>query len=272
MAPALQGINRMSSKNRTYFLNAGDQLTVTADANSAGNAHYLSDYSGTTITATTAVAASASQTFGPYDEGRYYRFESTSGELTYAAQPKLAFYSDEVPSSGTVAAGVVKESHAQLHRTLLTFTAETITISDDAGVAQYGGLKIYDFPEAMLCVMGATLSGNLTTGVTGTIIAAFNGDVALGTATATTGATLVGTEADVLASTALTQGSSNIAAVSAVSVATVLTESGARWLDGTSTAKDLYLNFVIDDHGTHTAGTATFTGTVELVWMSLGDV
>ena len=55
------------------------------------------------------------------------------------------------------------------------------------------------------------------------------------------------------------------------SIATALTESGARWLDGTSTAKDMFLNFVIDDNAAHGAGTATFTGTISFLWSVLGD-
>lgn len=159
-----------------------------------------------------------------------------------------------------------------LHKTVLTCTATPITISDDAGVAQYGGVKVYDFPEGMLCTLGAVVTGSLTAGVTGTIIDNWDGDVALGTVTATTGATLVSTEANILQSVAVSAGASDkIGVVDAVSVATALTESGARWLDGTGGALDMYLNFVIDDDATHTAGTATFTGTIELIWMMLGD-
>jgi len=158
-----------------------------------------------------------------------------------------------------------------LHQTVLTCTATPITISDDAGTAQYGGVKIYDFPEGLLLTLGAVIDGSLTAGVTGTVIATYDGDVALGTATATTGATLTSTEADILQSTALTQAVAKVANCDAVSIATALTESGARWHDGTATAKDLYLNFVIDDDATHTAGTATFTGVVYITWINLGD-
>jgi hypothetical protein len=74
-------------------------------------------------------------------------------------------------------------------------------------------------------------------------------------------------------SVAISAGTSDkIGVVSAVSVASALTESGARWLDGTTTAVDLFLNFVIDDSATHTTGTAAFTGTVTLVWMKIADL
>ena len=157
-------------------------------------------------------------------------------------------------------------------KTRLTLTNTPVTITDDAGVAQYGGTgKIYDFPEGMLVTLGAVVTGSLTLGTTGTIIDTYTGVCSLGTATATTGATLVGTEADILQSCNLTQAAAKIAAVDAVSVATALTESGARWLDGTATAKDMFLNFAIADDVTHTSGTGKFTGTIDIVWCIIGD-
>ena len=166
---------------------------------------------------------------------------------------------------------VAEYGTADIHKTVITLTAETITISDDAGVAQYGGTKIYDFPQGLLYTHGAVIDGALTAGVTGTIIATWDGDVALGTVTATTGATLTGTESDVLQSTATTTAIAKVGVTDAISIATALTESGARWFDGTTTAKDLYLNFLIDDAATHTGGTATFTGTITIMWSIIGD-
>lgn len=159
-----------------------------------------------------------------------------------------------------------------VHRTVLECNALTVTITDDADVAQYGGVKVYDFPEGMILNFGAQVNGTLTAGTTGTIIDNWDGDVALGTVTATTGATLTGTEANILQSVAVSAGASDKdGVVDAVSVATALTESGARWLDGTATPIDMFLNFVIDDDASHTAGTAEFTGTVVFLWASLGD-
>jgi hypothetical protein len=156
-----------------------------------------------------------------------------------------------------------------VNKTVLTCTATPISIADDAGVAQYGGVKVYDFPEGMLCIHGAVIDGSLTGYAS--LIDTFDGDVALGTVTATTGSTLTGTEADILQSTPLTQAVSEVANCDSQSIATALTESGARWLDGTATAKDMYLNFVIDDNAAHGAGTATFTGTISFLWSVLGD-
>lgn len=159
------------------------------------------------------------------------------------------------------------------HKTVLTCTATPITISDDAGVAQYGGVKVYDFPAGLVLIGAATITGILTAGVTGTIINNWDGDVSLGTVTATTGATLVSTEANIMISNAVSAGASDkLGVVSALSSATQVTESAASWLNGTSTAVDMFLNFVIDDDATHTAGTAAFTGTITLLWAFVADI
>jgi hypothetical protein len=158
-----------------------------------------------------------------------------------------------------------------VHRTVLTCTAVPLSIADDAGVAQYGGVKLYTFPEGLIFTKGAIISGNLKLGVTGTIIDAFTGVNALGSVTASTGATLVSTEATYLQSTANATAASKVAAISSVSIATALTESSSRIVDGTSTPAPVFLNFAIADDASHTAGTGTFTGTVTISWEKIGD-
>lgn len=171
-------------------------------------------------------------------------------------------------NGATVAA---TETIGGLRKTVLTCTATPLTISDDAGVAQYGGGKIYDFPEGLILTFGAVIDGAVTLGATGTFIDTWAGGIALGTATATTGATLAGTEANIMPEVDVAAATAKVAVVDAVSAATALTESGARWLDGTATAVDMYLNLVVDDDASHTAGTGTFTGTVTIFWLLLGD-
>lgn len=198
--------------------------------------------------------------------GRVLGVDQETGRLIRAADD-LAQGTVGTPNGSTVTA---KEyGDGVLHKTVLTCTATPISISDDAGVAQYGGVKVYDFPEGLLLFQGGVIDGALTGYAS--LIDTFDGDVALGTATATTGATLTGTEADLLQSTALTQAVGEVAVSDAVTIATALTESGARWHDGTATAKDMYLNFVIDDNAAHGAGTATFTGTITFLWSIIGD-
>lgn len=187
---------------------------------------------------------------------------------TFGAEP-LTTAGNGAENGSTVSA--VEAGDGVWHRTTLTCTATPITISDDAGQAQYGGVKVYDFPAGLINIQGAVIDGALTAGVTGTIIDAWTGGVALGTVTATTGTTLTSTEANIMPEVDIAAATAKVGACDAVSVATALTESGARWLDGTTTAIDMFLNFVIDDDASHTAGTATFTGTVTFLWANLGD-
>lgn len=158
-----------------------------------------------------------------------------------------------------------------VNKTVLTCTATPISIADDAGVAQYGGVKVYDFPAGLICSLGAVIDGAVTLGTTGTIITTWAGGIALGTAVATTGATLVSTEANIMKEVDVAAATASVAVVDAVSVATVLTESAASWLDGTTTAVDMYLNLVVDDDASHTAGTGSFTGTITFLWIPMGD-
>lgn len=157
------------------------------------------------------------------------------------------------------------------HRTVLTCTDLPISVADDAGVAQYGGVKVYTFPEGLIFTKGAIISGDLTMGVTGTFIDAFTGVNSLGSVTASTGATLLTTEATWLQSTANATAASKVAAISSISVATQLTEASSRIFDGTSTPAPVFFNVAIADDASHTAGTGKFTGTITISWEKIGD-
>ena len=230
-----------------------------SNGNTYGLLNYLKQKFGTTISGST-VTHTKNHTFSGT--------VTNSGTLVNAAQLTTSGIGAKNGSTVTAA----EYGDAFIHKTVLTCTATPITITDDAGVAQYGGAgKLYDFPEGLIMTMGAVVTGNVTLGTTGTITNTWAGGVALGTATATTGATLTGTEADIMPEVDVAAATSKVASVASVSVATALTESGARWLDGTATAKDLYLNLVVDDDATHTSGTGTYTGTITIWWINLGD-
>ena len=155
----------------------------------------------------------------------------------------------------------------------LTCTATPITFADSAGNGQYGGVKVYDFPSGLLLFLGGVIDGSLTlVDDSGTWSATWNGDVGLGTAVHGDASGLDGTSQDLLQATATTVAVAKVGNCDAVSIATALTESGARWHDGTTTAKDMYLNFEIDDAAAHADGDGgTFTGTIEFAYMILGD-
>lgn len=152
----------------------------------------------------------------------------------------------------------------------LTCTALDFVFTDESGTVVYGGRKIYDFPEGMLLFLGAVVDGSVTA-VSDTANITFTGDVSLGTIAATTGASLTSTESDLMISNALTEAITFVANCDAQSSATQITESAALWADGTATAKDMYLNFNIDEHADNATGTGSFTGTVEFSYIILGD-
>lgn len=168
---------------------------------------------------------------------------------------------------------VVEYGSGTFHKTVLTLTATPITVTDEAGISQWGGVKVYTFPAGLISTQGAVLTGNLTLGTTGTIIDTFTGVNALGSAvaSATGAATLVTTAATWLQQTSNATAVAKVAAVDSVSIATQLTETSARVFDGTATAAEVWLNFKIADDATHTTGTGSFTGTIQLTWVNLGD-
>lgn len=253
----------------TYSVLGTHNATVRIERSDSGGASWDLIESVTT-TATISPTTVKNET----GKDQLYRSNCT----VYASGTATAVIKDtteEVVGVGAVATATTTKAYEYTNvakQTVLELNAFAISISDDSGVAQYGGAKVYDLPEGMILIKGVQINGTLTAGVTGTVIDNWDGDVALGTATATTGATLTGTEADIMQSVAVSAGASDkLGVVDAVSVATALTESGARWFDGTATAKDVFLNFVIDDDATHGASTATFTGTIVFNWEVIGD-
>ncbi len=194
------------------------------------------------------------------------------------APRRIAVYDD----GGIVQPGTVPEAakayvteaffgNGLCNRSILTCTALPISVADDAGQAQYGGVKVYTFPQGIVRVDGAMYYGSLTMGATGTFIDEYTGVMALGSVTASTGNTLVSTEATWVQSTAMATAAVKVAVTNNFPVATQVTESGARWYDGHTTAGPVWLNVAIADDATHTAGTGTWTGTIIIDWTVMGD-
>lgn len=155
-------------------------------------------------------------------------------------------------------AGVVR-------KTVLKLSNTPITLTDVAGTCQYGSIKLYDFPQCGMQTLGARVVGALTAS---SLVATFGGVFSLGSAVAAGDATLTSTEADFLPSKTITTAVANVAAFSGVTIAAPAT---VYW-DGSSTAKDLYLNVAITDNASSAAGTGYFTGIVEVFWISFGDI
>ena len=155
--------------------------------------------------------------------------------------------------------------------TVLTFDQMAATITNDSGVVQYSGTKIYTFPKGHICTFGAIISGKFT--AKAPIKDAFTCKVALGTAAATTGATLLTTHQDIIQPSGDFTAASKVATVKmGPGAVTALTESGARWFDGTTTAKSVHLNVKIAHDAAHNANTTgDFTGKIIIPWLFLGN-
>jgi hypothetical protein len=151
------------------------------------------------------------------------------------------------------------------HTTVFTLTSTPVTVANVTG-ASFGGLKLYDFPEGRIMIVGGTASFSFDWSASD-IGAAGSGDFSLGT-TISADATLGGTDVDIMASTAMLD----------PFVSGVGTGSGAlvnnTAFDGTGTAKDLNLNIIIDDADVADAASdiVYVTGTITVKWDFLGDI
>lgn len=152
------------------------------------------------------------------------------------------------------------------HKTVLTLTDVPITVGNTTGIS-FGNVKLYDFPQGRIFVLGVTLEdlsvdltdpGNVTP-----IAAGHGGDVALGT-TGTSDSTLDGTDVDLLPSTSIDPISDGIAGAAL---------AAAAQFDGTTTAKDCYLNMIIDDADVADGASDVLliSGTITIHWIFLGD-
>lgn len=141
-----------------------------------------------------------------------------------------------------------------LKRTRTGGTDTTLNIdinADDAGTTATG-------------ITNATSSVNTTTG----IVAAWDGDFGLGTTIADNTAALESTEQDIIASTATPQAVAG--ATTAKGFSTVIQAAA---LNGLSSAKEVYLNFLIDDADHNIGADASklvVNGTITLTWINLG--
>jgi hypothetical protein len=179
---------------------------------------------------------------------------------------------DALDASGTAGAvagtGVTTEElgGSVVHQTVLTFVNTPIPLTDEVGVVAYGGLKVYDFPAGLILVLGATSDLDLTKSSAG-VNANWDGDFGIGTVTASNNATLSSTEQNILPTTATPQAASGATTANGQNTAVA-------FLDGTSTAVDAFLNFLVDDADHNVTGTACniiVNGTVTLTWANLGD-
>lgn len=133
---------------------------------------------------------------------------------------------------------------------------------------EYQSTKLYTFPKGRIAVQGvvATLAQKTTSEVESTLNASSTGEVALGTVAASN-TTLSSTMVDMLPSTAFTSSAVINTAGTAVSAAL----AASAHFDGTTTAKDLYLNTAFATTADVAAdATQTISGTITITYIDLG--
>lgn len=155
-------------------------------------------------------------------------------------------------------------------KTVITFTNHAIALTDEAGVVAYAGSKIYDLPAGAILFLGASANLALTKSSAG-VNDTWDGDFGLGTVTASNNATLASTEQDLIPTTATPQAVSGATTAKGISTST----EACKVFDGTSTAKDVFLNLLVDDADHDVTGTPCnliVNGTITIVWTNLGDI
>ena len=168
---------------------------------------------------------------------------------------------DKAGAAVAPASGEIVTKHVQFG----PFCQTTLTLNNVPQAVvngtEYQGTKIYDFPQGRLLVMGvtATLQQKTTSAIASTLNSG-TGAISLGT--------LDSTMADLLPSTAFT--SSTVINVAGTAVSGALAASAQ--FDGTTTAKDVYLNTAYATTTDVDAdATQTISGTVVITWCQLGD-
>ena len=153
------------------------------------------------------------------------------------------------------------------HRTVFTFDSVPVTniVYGGSGTNSLGSVKVYDFPEGRILIEGVTVNDVIVTAqdaVTNTGFSATDGgDWSFGTAVGSA-ADLTGTAVDIAPKTSADPiVSTNDAALSV-----------SAQFDGTTTAKDMYFNILVDaDDITNGTATCIFSGSATVTWKNLGD-
>ncbi len=163
---------------------------------------------------------------------------------------------------------VVEHGEGIVHKTVFTLADAAITLADEAGVVAYGGLKIYDMPAGAIYFLGCVADLDMTKSSAG-VDATWDGDFGVGTVTASNNNSLASTEQNIIPTTATPQAAAGVTTANGQSTAT---ENAV--VDGTGTAVDVYLNFLVDDADhdvTSTPCNLIANGTITLHWINLGD-
>lgn len=189
---------------------------------------------------------------------------NTSNGRTFIVDANEIRVTGDGTVSGTGVSGVNQATG--VIRTVLTLTNVSIPMTDATTAGSHGSLKVFTFPQGVIGYLGG--SCDLTISRVGTNLTATSAVVgSVGTATVgVDNATLTSTEADLIPSTASTLSSGAGTTKGKYATAPQVP------FDGSSTAKEAYLNFATPDAGSTGNDVLLVNGTITLVWANYGDV
>jgi len=152
-----------------------------------------------------------------------------------------------------------------INKTVLTLAGTPVSVVYGGGTTNaIGSTKIYDLPAGRILILGVTASGlQVASFPTNTMDAADGGDIALGTAVPGADGAIDGTAVDLLPALSIDPITNVVSGALAASA----------HFDGTTTAKDVFLNVLVD-HGDLTGASTnalTVNGVVTVHWINLGD-
>jgi len=197
------------------------------------------------------------------------------GKVYINPDGSVGLWADEVAFSalnvgtknGSTVTVVEKGVGGFLHETTFTLTNLPLTLAD---ATQGAGVKIYDFPEGAITILGA--SGSVTETTTSVLASTLNASVTynwgVGTTTQANG-TLATTEQDIIpTSNGTSSATINVAGAASKGVRT----AAPAIFDGTATAKSAFFNVGIA-LGTDIDADATtlWNGTIKILWSFNGD-
>lgn len=177
-----------------------------------------------------------------------------------------------VGAKGSPAAGsitVKEEQFGSFHVTTFTLIGARISVTDGAASGSYGSLKIYDMPAGAVSFLGCRQ--NYTAFAEGAALTGAAGDAAfeIGIGTTAISAAADGTLGNGAQENVGQAVSITLSAGTGTGTAVDGADTTA--LDGTATALDLNLNWSGTAVTIDASSTIDVTGTITVVWASLGD-
>lgn len=147
-----------------------------------------------------------------------------------------------------------------------TLTSVAVTWTDAAASGSSASLKLFDFAQGAFLCLGSrsnlTFASDTTMDVAGDLVMVYG----LGSVAANAGdKSLSGTEVDYAAV------SGDITFASNAATSASLLKGAGTAVDGTSTASDIYLNFSGSAATSDANGVLTVSGTITMLFASLGD-